>query len=140
MIKDLLPPDSQRIVYDIRRDAVGLELKQKASLSKSEAGIELTYGLIGSPDWWLAIEGGRLKLENFPGKIRVIAGGMTGDTLMVHIEGLKEKQRWVAWRGFSQTLDGKNVCTRYVRMLPKTPIKSKPDFLIPVLLQVELLD
>jgi hypothetical protein len=140
MIKDLLPPDSPRAVYDIRRDAVGLELKQKASLSEGEAGVELTYGLIGSPEWWSAIEAGSLKLENFSGKIRVVAGGMGGDTLMVHIEGSKEKQRWVAWRGFNQTLDGKNICTRYVKMLPKKPIKSKPDFLIPVLLQVELLD
>jgi hypothetical protein len=140
MMSGFLQPDSPRVAYDIRRDSVGLELMRKASLSDGPWGVELNHGLVGSPEWWSAIESEQLKLESFTGTIRVVAGGMMGDTLNVHIEGTNEKQRWVAWRGFDPTLDGKKVCTRYVRMSPKQPFASKPDFLIPVLLQVELLD
>jgi hypothetical protein len=139
MINDLLQPDSPRVVYDIRHDSVGLELKRNASLSDGPGGVELNHGLVGSPEWWLAIESGQIKLEAFVGTIRAVAGGIMGDTLNVHIEGADEKQRWVAWRGFDPTLHGKRVCTRYVRMLPKTPLASRPDFMIRVLLQVELI-
>jgi hypothetical protein len=140
MINDLLQPDSPRVVYDIRRDSVGLEIMQKASLSDGPWGVATNYGVVGSDEWWSAIESGQLKLEAFVGIIRAVAGGMRGDTLKVHIEGADEKQRWVAWRGFDPTLDGRKVCTRYVRMLPKRPLASKPDFVIRILLQVELLD
>ncbi len=140
MTNDLLQPDSPCVVYDIRRDNVKLELMQKASLSDGPMGITMDYGLIDSPKWWSAIESGQIKLETFVGILRAVAGGMHGDTLNVHIEGMDAKQRWVAWRGFNSTLDGKKVCTRYVRMSPKRPLTSRPDFQTQVLLQVELLD
>lgn len=140
MIKELLQPDSARVVYDIRRDTVGLELMRNASLSSGPGGVELNHGLIGSQEWWSAIETGRLKLETFVGILRPVAGGMHGDTLKVYIEAEDKKQRWVAWRGFEPSLNGKKVCTRYVQMLPKKPLSSKPGFSIPVLLQVELFD
>ena len=137
MMHQLLEPNSPRVSYDIRRELVGMELMRKASLSDGSWGVELNYGLIGSPDWWLAIESGRLKLETFVGTVRMVDGGMMGDTLMVHIEGTDEAQKWVAWRGFEPKLNGKKVCTSYVHMLPKQPLAFRPDFLIPVLLQVE---
>ena len=136
----LLPPDSTRVVYDIRRDAEGLHILQQGALSDGPGGVELKHGLIGSDEWWFAIESGTLKMETFTGVIRGVEGGMKGDTLNVHIDGPTEKQRWIAWRGFNSSINGKTVCTRFVRMLPKTPIISKPNFTIRVLIQVEVLD
>lgn len=140
MIKALSKSDSQSVVYDIRLDTEGLKIMQEASLSDGPGGVELKYGLIGSDEWWSAIESGALKMETFVGVIRAVSGGIMGDTLNVHIEGATEKQRWVAWRGFTSTLDGRKGCTRYVRMSPKTPLASRPDFMIRVLLQVEVVD
>lgn len=139
MLNDLLQLDSPRLVYDIRRDNVSLELMQKASLSDGPMGITMDYGLVGSQKWWSAIESEHIKLEVFVGTIRVVAGGIMGDTLKVHIEGMDETKKWVAWRGFDSALDGKRVCIRYVRMSPKRPLKSRPDFQTQVLVQVELL-
>ena len=138
MIKELLQPDSSGVVYDIRRDTVGVEKMRNASLSDGPWGLATNHGIIGSDAWWSALETGQIKIETFVGVIRVIAGGMKGDTLEVHIEAAGEKQRWVAWRGFDATLDGKKVCIRYVQMHPKKPFPSRPNFLVPVLLQVEL--
>jgi hypothetical protein len=140
MINDLLQPDSPRVAYDIRRDAAGVEKMRRASLSDGPWGLATDYGLVGSGTWWSALDTGRIKIESFIGTIRVVAGGMKGDTLEVHVEAEDEKQRWVAWRTFDITLDGKKVCIRYIQMRPKKPLPSRPDFLVPVLLQVEIVD
>ena len=139
MIKELLQPDLPRVVYDIRLDTVGVAKMSRASRSSGDWGLALDYGIVGSETWWLAIEAEKLKLQSFVGIIRLVAGGM-GDTLEVHIEGAGGTQRWIAWRGFTKMLNGKKVCIRYVEMRPKKPIASRPDFLVPVLLQVEVLD
>lgn len=141
MINELLQPDSPCVVYDIRLDAIGVEKMRKAALSDGDWGLTLDYGTVGSETWWSALESEKLKLESFVGAIRVVAGGMKGDTLEVHVEATTgTKQRWVAWSAFDAKLNGKNVCIRYVQMRPKKPFPSRPDFLVPVLLQVEVVD
>ncbi|HTS19927.1 MAG TPA: hypothetical protein VMP11_20295 [Verrucomicrobiae bacterium] len=54
MIKELAAVDSPRVVYDIRRDAEGLKLKQEASLKGGWGGLETTNGQIGMPECWSA--------------------------------------------------------------------------------------
>ena len=138
-MNQLLEPNSSRVVYDLRLDIAKLEIMQKASLSDGPMGVPMDYGLIGSPQWWLAIETGKIKLETFLGKIREVSGGMMGDTLNVHFEGVDEIKKWVAWRGFDSMLNGKEACVRYVTTSPKRPLASRPDFKIQILLQVELI-
>jgi hypothetical protein len=140
MIKELLQPDSSRVVYDIRRDLSKLETMQKASLSGGPWGVSVDHGAVGSDKWWTALKAGNLKLEIFTGTVKLIAGGMRGDTLEVSVESDNEKRRWVAWKGFDAKLNGKKVCVRYVQMRPKRPFPSRPDFLVPVLLQVEIVE
>jgi hypothetical protein len=140
MTHQLLEPNSPRVSYDIRRDLVEMELMCKASLSDGPWGVDLNHGLVGSDEWWSAIKSGQIRMETFVGIVRMVDGGMMGDTLEVHIEGEKGKQQWVAWRGFDPTLNGKKICTRYVSMSPKRSSTFRPDFLLRVLLQVELLD
>jgi hypothetical protein len=137
MISELAPLDSPRVVYDIRRDAEGLKLKQEASLAGGWGGLEITHGLIGTPEWWSAVEAGKFKVETFVGVLRSAAAG---DVLHVHIEGESGAQRWMAWRGFDRALDGKKVRTVYVRMAPRHPLTTQPDFRARVLLQVEMVE
>ncbi|MGA2605316.1 MAG: hypothetical protein ABSG14_13915 [Verrucomicrobiia bacterium] len=137
MISELAPLDSPRVVYDIRRDAEGLKLKQEASLASGWGGLEITHGLIGTPEWWSAVEAGKFKVETFVGVLRSAAAG---DVLHVHIEGESGAQRWMAWRGFDRALDGKKVRTVYVRMAPRHPLTTQPDFRARVLLQVEMVE
>jgi hypothetical protein len=137
MIKELAPLDSPRVVYDIRRDAEGLKLKQEASLAGGWGGLEITYGLIGTPEWWSAVEAGKFTVETFVGVLRSAAAG---NQLHAHIEGASGAQRWMAWRGFDRALEGKKVRTVYVRMAPVHPLTTQPDFKARVLLQVEIVD
>ena len=137
MINELAPVDSQRVVYDIRRDAEGLKLKQEASVEGGWGGLEITHGLIGTPEWWSAVEAGKFKVETFDGVVRSAAAG---NQLHVHIEGEQGAQRWMAWRGFDRALEGKKVRSVYVRMAPVHPLTTQPDFRARVLLQVELVE
>jgi hypothetical protein len=140
MTKELLQPDSARVVYDIRKDNISVEKMQKTSLSDGDWGLTVDHGVVGSETWWSSIKTGTIILKSFDGVIRVVSGGMKGDTLEVHIEAPDGIQRWVAWRGFDVALNGKNVCVRFVEMRPKKPFPNRPGFLVPVLLQVEVLD
>ncbi len=137
MIKELASLDSPRVVYDIRRDVEGLKLKQEASLKGGWGGLETTHWLIGTPEWWAAVEAGKFKVETFDGVVRSAAAG---NRLHVHVEGTNGAQRWMAWRGFDRALEGKRVRTVYVRMSPVHPLATQPDFRARVLLQVELVE
>lgn len=136
----LLDQNSPRVVYDIRRDVAEIEQMQKASLSDGHWGLAMDNGLVCSNEWWSAIAAGKLKLKTIVGVISMKARGMKGDTLEVDIVGEREKRGWVAWNGFNPTLNGKKACVRYVDMRPKKPLPSRPNFIVPVLLQVELVD
>ena len=137
MINELAPVDSHLVVYYIRRDSEGLKLKHEASVAGGWGGLEITHGLIGTPEWWSAVEAGKFKVETFDGVVRSAAAG---NQLHVHIEGEQGAQRWMAWRGFDRALEGKKVRTVYVRMAPVHPLTTQPDFRARVLLQVELVE
>jgi hypothetical protein len=138
MMGQMLAEKSPRVLYDIREDVSHLEKMRKASTSKGPWGVAIPHGVVGSPEWWSAVESGQIKLETFVGTISSTDNGPMGDTLEVHIKGPEGVQSWIAWKGFEIALVGTKVCTHYVRLAPKNP--STDSRLIPVLLQVESVD
>lgn len=139
MTDKLLEENGYRVLYDIRHDVSLLEKMRKASISNGPWGVAIQHGLIGSPEWWSALESGQIKLETFVGVISANYGPH-GDTLEVHITGPEGKQSWTAWNGFEFTLVGRQVRSQYVRLAPKDPSINRPDYLVPVLLRVETVD
>lgn len=66
-------------VYSLREDHEKVAAIQKATLTTSEFGIEPTHGLLGSREWWSAIESGRLPLQTLRGTVSQVYMGSMGD-------------------------------------------------------------
>jgi hypothetical protein len=58
------------IVYRLRNDISALKGMQDASLHHDFLGLRITHGLIGTEEWWKAIESGVLELHTVRGVIR----------------------------------------------------------------------
>jgi hypothetical protein len=67
------------IVYNLRDDHEKVAAIQEATLRTSDFGIEPTHGLLGSREWWSAIESGRLPLQTLRGTISQLYMGSMGD-------------------------------------------------------------
>lgn len=135
---DILPePESSGVVYDIRRDHKLLEQIRNASLSTGFFGAAMDNGIVGSAEWWSAVDSGKVRIELFIGTILRVDGGPMRDTPTVRIQGEYELKSWVAWEGFEESLIDKCVEIRFARVPPKQFIK--PGFVINLLVQVRVL-
>ena len=136
MVTGLLEEGSLGVVYDIRQDSILLSQMRTASLSTGPFGLSTVHGIVGSPDWWTAVEAGRVKVETFVGVIRRVDGGPMGDSAIVRIEGGGETRSWTAWEGFGPSLIGKKVEVRYANVPPRNP--PEPDFVVDLILQIRM--
>ena len=66
-------------VYDLQDDHQRIRWMQEATMTTREFGLEPTYGLFGSPDWWLNIEQGNLPIHRHSGTIASIYNVGEGD-------------------------------------------------------------
>ena len=136
MPEGLLKAGSIGVVYDIRQDSIKLSQMRSASLSSGPFGLSTIHGIVGSPDWWNAVEAGRVKVVQFVGVIRHVDGGPMGDSTIVRIEGNGETKSWTAWEGFDRSLIGKRVEIHYANVPPKNP--PEPNFVIDLILQIRV--
>jgi hypothetical protein len=130
--------DSSNVLYDIRQDAIKLSQIRAASLSTGQFGLTTAHGIVGSPEWWKAVDAGRIKVETFVGVIRRLDGGPMGDSAIVRIEGDGETKSWTAWEGFNRSLIGKRIEIRYACVPPKNP--PKPDFVVHLILEIRAIE
>ena len=130
----LLDPASRDVLYDIRNDAVLLAQIQEASLSPGPLGLTTENGVVGSPEWWVALKEGRIKKMEFVGVILRVDGGPMGDSAIMRIKGKSETKSWVTWEGFQSELIGSSVEICYALVRPKHP--PFPDFVVELILQV----
>lgn len=56
-------------IYDLRQDLHRVSAIQEATLKTDHYGIEPTYGLFGSEQWWQHVEDSTLPLHTMRGKI-----------------------------------------------------------------------
>ena len=137
MTEYLPAPETSGVVYDIRQDSVRLANIRSASLSRGNLGLAMDDGIVGSAEWWSAVDSGKVQVEPFIGTILRVDGGPMCDSAIVRIQGENELKSWVAWEGFDDSLIGQRVDIRYACVPPK--VFFKPNYLIDVLLQVRVL-
>lgn len=130
-------PETSGVVYDLRRDHTLLEQIRNASLSSGNLGASMENGIVGSAEWWAAVDSGKVLIEPFTGTILRVDCGPMGDSAIIRIQGEEELKSWMAWEGFEDSLVGKQVDIRYARVPPKRPIR--PGFVINLLVQVRVL-
>jgi hypothetical protein len=63
------------VTYRLRDDLDTLVSMQRASQSDSTLGLMMTHGLIGSAEWWSAVETGRLPVVSERGEIQRVWQG-----------------------------------------------------------------
>lgn len=66
------------VLYDFRKDSNRIRALQDATLN-TEYGLKATHGLVGSSEWWQAIDQGELALERFVGEVVQETNGPMGD-------------------------------------------------------------
>jgi hypothetical protein len=66
-------------VYDFASDRQRIDTMQKATLGPTDFGVSPKPALVGSPEWWRAIEQGQLARVEVEGKISRVYWGSMGD-------------------------------------------------------------
>lgn len=66
-------------VYDFASDERMIAAMQAASLGPSDFGVATKPAVVGTPEWWLAIEQGRLPKHVLEGKIAAVYWASMGD-------------------------------------------------------------
>ncbi|HZK80826.1 MAG TPA: hypothetical protein VFC46_07160 [Humisphaera sp.] len=125
------------VVYDIRQDTELLVQMRQATLSRGDLGLSGENGIVGSPQWWTAVERGDVPIKVFEGTILRVDGGPMGDSCLVRIQGTHEMKSWTAWKGFAPSLIGQRVEIRYAEVAPKKP--PTPGYLVDLLVEVRVL-
>ena len=134
MVTGLLAFDSPSVLYDIRKDSILLGQIRNASLSAGHFGLTTADGIVGSPEWWMAVARGDIKVEMFTGMIASVDGGPMGDSAIVRVQGDHELRSWTAWDGFDSRLIGKRIGLLYACVRPKNPPTS--DYFVYLPLQI----
>ena len=109
-------------VYDLRDDVTKVDAVQHATLHRPEYGLVAEPALLGTTEWWKAIEDGRVRSHMIEGVVSAVRWGSMGD--------------WPLWR--LRTEDGSESewtregdFTRYVEGLAARVtyaiVKFKPD-------------
>jgi hypothetical protein len=131
--------NSSHVIYDLKQDHLLLRQIREASLSSGNLGLAIgDSGIVGSAEWWEAVEAGKLPIMKFVGAIRSVDGGPMGDSRILRIDGERETKSWTAWEGFDPTLTGKRIEVQFVRLPPKCP--PRPGFMVDLILQVTVLE
>jgi hypothetical protein len=131
--------NSSHVIYDLKQDRVLLRQIEEASLLSGNLGLAIgDSGIVGSTEWWEAVEAGKLQITKFVGMIRSVDGGPMGDSTIVRIVGEGETKSWTAWEGFDPKLTGKRIEVQFVRLPPKCP--PRPGFMVDLILQISVLD
>jgi|SRR5947209_1461702 len=81
------------LVYDFRQDQVKIDQLQKATIETEEFGIVPEHGLIGTSEWWEAIEAGQITTDYIDGVISYLSENMS-DWPVFEIDDGNEKSQW----------------------------------------------
>ena len=108
-----------RKVYDLREDRRIIELIQDATLNTEDYGILSDHGLVGSDDWWRAIERGELPVHSVEGIITNVYMAGHNDWPEFEVDGGNGKIQWERLGDDSEYVVGKPVRVEYVAARPK---------------------
>jgi hypothetical protein len=109
------------ILYSLREDPERVAALQKATLSPGDFGLAPDPALVGSVDWWAAIDRGELPVFEATGRISRVYWGSMGDWPEFELtsdEG--ERSTWTRLGDCSRYVEGLAARVRYVRQRYKS--------------------
>jgi hypothetical protein len=130
-------------IYQLRDDAEAIACMQRGSLDTSPIGLRITHGLIGSVEWWHAIDVGALPAQTIVGTVSGFWPGQyrTGPAEFEITEPSGRKSHWMcelepipaeqAYR------IGRPVRVQYVHQRLKTLLEGNDETKVVVSIAVE---
>jgi len=112
-------------IYEFASDERTIRAMQQATLGRTHFGVSAKPALVGTPEWWRAIEEGRLPRHELEGTISKVYWGSMGDWPefeMVTAEGAQS--RWTRVGDISRYVEGLRVRLTYTLHPWKVPRKS----------------
>jgi hypothetical protein len=112
-------------VYDFALDENMILALQEATLGPFDFGVSTKPALVGTPEWWSAIEDGRLPRSEIEGTISKVYWASMGDWPefeMVATDGTRS--RWTREGDVSRYVEGLRVRLAYTRQAWKKPTPS----------------
>ncbi len=112
-------------VYDFALDEKRIQAMQDATLGRREFGVSAKPALVGTPDWWRAVEDGRLPRTEIEGTIaRVYWGSMADWPEFEIVAADGSRSRWTREGDVSRYVEGLRVRLAYTRQAWKKPKPS----------------
>jgi hypothetical protein len=130
-------------IYQLRDDAEATASMQRGSLDTGPIGLRITHGLIGSAEWWHAIEVGALPVETVVGTVSGFWPGQyrTGPAEFEIVESGGRKSHWMcglepipAEQAYRV---GRLVRVQYVHQRRKTPFEGDDETKVVVSIEGE---
>ena len=123
-------------VYELSKDDVSVMKIQRATLETADYGFLPEIALFGSPDWWKAVEDGRIPTNTITGIISKVNENIRGAWPVCEVNCDGEKTEWTREGDDAAYQVGRRICIEYVyqRLKPSKFLKSLGDRLKVVLL------
>jgi hypothetical protein len=103
-----------RKIYDLREDTRAIETIQDATLNTEDYGVVSDHGLLGSDEWWAAIERGDLPVHTVEGVISDVYESGHNDFPQFEVDDGTRKTDWVREGDDSYYVIGAPVRIEYV--------------------------
>lgn len=116
-----------KVLYDLRQDEQLLRDIEEASLH-TDRGLKLTHGVVGSEQWWKAIETGEIPMYRITGTIVEISRGPMGDWPVIHVRSDSDGNisSWSTGTLLPESFLGRPIVIEYVEQEAKKP--PFPDY------------
>jgi hypothetical protein len=102
------------LVYDLSKESERIGQMRRVTL-ETEEGLAAEPALVGSPDWWAAVEGGRLQLTSVEGRIADVFWGSMADWPEFTLETDDgERSQWTREGDVTRYVEGLRVRLEYV--------------------------
>lgn len=93
--------------YDFAEDPDQIRAMQQATLGPSDAGVSASPALVGSPEWWRAIDSGSLPLRILEGAITRVYWASMGDWPELELTSdAGEKSTWTRLGDVARYVEG----------------------------------
>jgi hypothetical protein len=128
-------------VYSLDQEQALIEAMQKVSLGATNSGLSVAPALVGTPEWWRAIQDGSLMRRTISGEITRVYWGSMGDwpeCELTDSEG--SKSTWTRAGDIARYVEGLKVQFTFVLHPWKTPNQYGLGEASKVVLTVEIED
>ena len=101
-------------VYDLSKDNTRVKKIQRATLETEDYGFLPEIALFGSPEWWKAVEDGRIPIYTVTGFISKVNENIRGAWPVCEVNSDGEKTEWTRDGEDAAYQVGRRICIEYV--------------------------